>query len=39
MAEQSAKDPLFKEVHASYSKFRKDYKIWRDMQAMPDLPE
>ncbi len=28
--EESAKDPLFKEVYASYSAFRAKYKIWKD---------
>ena len=31
LAEESAKDPLFKEVAASYSAFRSKYKIWKDM--------
>ncbi len=30
IAEESAKDPLFAEVHASYKSFRDQYKIWRD---------
>jgi len=34
VAEQSAKDPLFKEISESYSAFRKEYKIWLDSQAM-----
>ena len=29
-AEESAKDPLFKEVAASYTAFRAKYKIWKD---------
>jgi len=28
VAEQSAKDPLFKEVADSYNKFNNDYQIW-----------
>jgi TRAP-type mannitol/chloroaromatic compound transport system substrate-binding protein len=30
VAEQNAKDPLFREIHASYTKFRSEYKIWLD---------
>ena len=30
VVEESAKSPLFKRVHASYSKFRADYTIWRE---------
>ena len=30
VVEESAKDPLFKEVHASYSSFRAKYQIWKD---------
>jgi len=30
VAEENAKDPLFKEVHASYSAFRAKYKVWKD---------
>ena len=30
IAEESAKNPQFKRVFASYSKFRADYAIWRD---------
>jgi len=30
MVEMSAKDPLFKEIAASYSSFRAKYKIWKD---------
>jgi len=28
--EEVAKDPLFKRVYENYSKFRADYKIWKD---------
>ena len=28
--EKTAEDPLFKEVHDSYSAFRTKYKIWGD---------
>jgi len=31
VAEESAKNPSFKRVWASYAQFRKDYAIWRDM--------
>jgi TRAP-type mannitol/chloroaromatic compound transport system substrate-binding protein len=34
VAEQSAKDPLFKEVADSYFGFRKLYKIWGDAQSL-----
>jgi TRAP-type mannitol/chloroaromatic compound transport system substrate-binding protein len=37
LAEQDAKDPLFKEIHASFDAFDKNYAIWRDMQKMPDV--
>ena len=30
IAEESAKNPQFKRVFESYSKFREDYAIWRD---------
>ncbi|MCG8693266.1 MAG: TRAP transporter substrate-binding protein [Minwuiales bacterium] len=30
VAEQSAADPLFKEVHEHYTKFRADYALWRE---------
>ncbi|MBT7147763.1 MAG: C4-dicarboxylate ABC transporter, partial [Rhodospirillales bacterium] len=30
VVEESAKDPLFKEVAESYSAFRAKYKIWKD---------
>ena len=30
-AEEAAKDPIFREVYASYSSFRAKYKIWKDM--------
>ena len=30
VAESSAADPLFAEVHKSYSDFRKKYAIWGD---------
>jgi TRAP-type mannitol/chloroaromatic compound transport system substrate-binding protein len=30
IAEESAKNPQFKRVFESYSKFRGDYAIWRD---------
>jgi TRAP-type mannitol/chloroaromatic compound transport system substrate-binding protein len=30
IAEESAKNPQFKRVFESYSKFRSDYAIWRD---------
>ncbi len=30
VAEKSAEDPLFAEVHKSYSDFRKKYAIWGD---------
>ncbi len=30
IAEEVAKDPLFKEVHASYASFRSKYKVWKD---------
>ena len=30
IAEESAKNPQFKRVFESYSKFRADYAIWRD---------
>ena len=28
--EESAKNPNFKKVHDSYTKFREDYKLWGD---------
>ena len=28
--EESAKDPVFKEVYDSYTKFRKEYAVWKD---------
>lgn len=28
--EESAKDPLFKRIYASYAAFRSNYKIWKD---------
>ena len=31
VAEDSARSPAFKEAWASYSKFRKEYKIWADL--------
>ena len=34
VAEDSAKDPLFKEVNESYSKFRKAYSKWGAAQAL-----
>jgi TRAP-type mannitol/chloroaromatic compound transport system substrate-binding protein len=34
VAEQSAKDPLFKKVADSFYAFRKKYKIWGDSQQM-----
>ena len=34
VAEDSAKDPLFKEVADSYFSFRKDYKKWGDAQSL-----
>ena len=30
VAEKTAEDPLFKEVHDSYSAFRAKYAIWGD---------
>jgi TRAP-type mannitol/chloroaromatic compound transport system substrate-binding protein len=30
VAEEKAKDPIFKEVEASYSSFRAKYKVWKD---------
>jgi len=30
VAEENAKDPLFKEVYDSYSAFRAKYKVWKD---------
>ena len=30
IAEESAANPSFKRVYASYAKFRADYAIWRD---------
>ena len=34
VAEDSAKDPLFKKVNDSYSKFRKSYAKWGEAQAL-----
>jgi TRAP-type mannitol/chloroaromatic compound transport system substrate-binding protein len=34
VAEESAKDPLFKKAADSYFAFRKQYKIWGDAQAL-----
>ena len=34
VAEESAKDALFKEVADSYFNFRKQYKIWGEAQAL-----
>jgi TRAP-type mannitol/chloroaromatic compound transport system substrate-binding protein len=34
VAEESAKDPLFKSVADHYLKFRKDYAIWGEAQAL-----
>ncbi len=34
VAEDSAKDPLFKRVSESYAKFRKSYAIWGEAQAL-----
>jgi TRAP-type mannitol/chloroaromatic compound transport system substrate-binding protein len=34
VAEESAKDPLFKKVADSYYGFRKQYRLWGDAQAM-----
>ena len=34
VAEDSAKDPLFKEVNDSYAKFRASYKIWGAAQSL-----
>jgi TRAP-type mannitol/chloroaromatic compound transport system substrate-binding protein len=34
IAEDSAKDPLFKEVNDSYAKFRASYKIWGAAQSL-----
>ena len=34
IAEDSAKDPLFKEVNDSYASFRKSYKKWGDAQSL-----
>jgi TRAP-type mannitol/chloroaromatic compound transport system substrate-binding protein len=34
LAEESAKDPLFKKVADSYLGFREKYKIWGDSQTM-----
>ncbi len=34
MAEDSAKDPLFKKVADSYYDFRKTYAKWGDAQAL-----
>jgi len=31
IAEETAKDPLWKEVYENYSDFRSKYKIWKDM--------
>jgi TRAP-type mannitol/chloroaromatic compound transport system substrate-binding protein len=30
VAEESAANPNFKRVYASYAKFRADYSIWRE---------
>ncbi|MDE0941967.1 MAG: TRAP transporter substrate-binding protein [Alphaproteobacteria bacterium] len=30
VAEESAKDPLFKEVYTSYASFREKFKVWKD---------
>ena len=34
VAEESAKDPLFKKVADSYYGFRKQYKVWLDAQKL-----
>jgi TRAP-type mannitol/chloroaromatic compound transport system substrate-binding protein len=34
IAEDSAKDPLFKKVADHYLEFRKKYSVWGDSQAM-----
>ena len=34
VAEESAKDPLFKKVAESYYGFRKEYKVWLDAQKL-----
>jgi len=34
VAEESAKDPLFKKVSESYFGFRKNYKVWLDSQKL-----
>ncbi len=34
VAEDSAKDPLFKRVSESYAKFRKAYAIWGEAQSL-----
>jgi TRAP-type mannitol/chloroaromatic compound transport system substrate-binding protein len=36
IAEETAKDPVFKRVYESYSAFRKDYAIWRDHGYLKD---
>lgn len=33
-AEESAKNPRFKKVNESFSKFRKNYAVWRQMSSM-----
>ena len=34
IAEESAKDPLFKKISDDYLDFRKKYKVWGDAQAL-----
>jgi len=34
VAEESAKDPVFKKIADDYAKFRKEYRVWGDAQAM-----
>jgi TRAP-type mannitol/chloroaromatic compound transport system substrate-binding protein len=34
IAEESAKDPLFKKVADDYLAFRKKYKVWGDAQTL-----
>jgi TRAP-type mannitol/chloroaromatic compound transport system substrate-binding protein len=35
VAEETGKNPNFKKVWDSYSKFRKDYSIWREAGYLP----
>ena len=35
MAEESAKDPMFKKVYDSQRAFQKSYKLWKDLGYLP----